>query len=165
MLNLILGSLYAQGMRVKQDFKEAAYWFRQAELSGDEQAEELCLKCSLDFIHQNFDIKNSEQLYTDMFDFIKYVYSSTNGINLEVCRTFMPLPEIMLLTLHTANVGGFMRPYKYTDYAYLSRILIFSKAEPNCPYPVTRRLQATFFHCYRLSLDLPYISFYPSRFT
>ena len=51
-----LGSLYAQGKGVKQDFKEAAYWFRQAELSGDEQAERLCLKCSMDFIHQNFDI-------------------------------------------------------------------------------------------------------------
>ena len=82
-----LGSLYAQGKGVKQDFKEAAYWFRQAELSGDEQAEKLCLKCSMDFIHQNFDIKNAEQLYTDMVDFIKYVYPSTNDINLEVCRT------------------------------------------------------------------------------
>ena len=82
-----LGSLYAQGKGVKQDFKEAAYWFRQAELSGDKQAEKLCLKCSMDFIHQNFDIKNSEQLYTDMVDFIKYVYPGTNDINLEVCRT------------------------------------------------------------------------------
>ena len=82
-----LGSLYAQGKGVQQDFKEAAYWFRQAELSGDEQAEKLCLKCSMDFIHQNFDIKNAEQLYTDMVDFIKYVYPSTNDINLEVCRT------------------------------------------------------------------------------
>ena len=46
-----LGSLYAQGKGVKQDFKEAAYWFRQAELSGDEQSVKLCLKCSLDFIY------------------------------------------------------------------------------------------------------------------
>ena len=82
-----LGILYAQGKGVKQDFKEAAYWFRQAELSGDEQAEKLCLKCSMDFVHQNFDTRNAEQLYTDMVDFIKYVYPSTNDINLEVCRT------------------------------------------------------------------------------
>ena len=82
-----LGSLYAQGKGVGQDFRESAYWFRQAELSGDEQAGKLCLKCTLDFIHKNFDIKNSEQLYEDMVDFIGYVYSDTVNINLEVCRT------------------------------------------------------------------------------
>lgn len=82
-----LGSLYAQGKGVEQDFMEAAYWFRQSELSGDEQAGKLCLKCSLDFIHQNFDSKDSEKLYTDMVNFVEYVYSDVDDVNLTVCRT------------------------------------------------------------------------------
>lgn len=81
-----LGSLYAQGKGVEQNFMEAAYWFRQAELAGEEQAGKLCLKCSMDFVHQNFDGKTPEQLYTDMLRFIKHVYPETADVNLEVCR-------------------------------------------------------------------------------
>ena len=81
-----LGSLYAQGKGVKQDFMEGAYWFRQAELSGDEQAGKLCLKCSVDYTHQNFERKSSEQLYTDMVTFIQHVYAETADVNLEACR-------------------------------------------------------------------------------
>lgn len=81
-----LGTLYAQGKGVEQDFMEGAYWFHQAELSGDEQAGKLCLKCSIDFSHQDFERKSPEQLYTDMMRFVKHVYPETNDINLEVCR-------------------------------------------------------------------------------
>ncbi len=81
-----LGSLYAQGKGVERDFTEAAYWFRQAELAGDEQAGKLCLKCSMDFIHQNFADKTAEELYTDMVHFTKRVYPNGAEINLEVCR-------------------------------------------------------------------------------
>ena len=81
-----LGSLYAQGKGVEQDFMEGAYWFRQAELGGDEQAGKLCLKCSLDFTHQNFDQKSPEQLYTDMVRFVKHVYPEIANADLEVCR-------------------------------------------------------------------------------
>lgn len=82
-----LGSLYAQGKGIKQDFMESAYYFHQAELLGDEQAGSLCLKCSMDFIHQNLDDKAPEQIYTDMMHFIKRVYPDADDINLEVCRT------------------------------------------------------------------------------
>lgn len=47
-----LGSLYAQGKGVNQDFMEGAYWFRQAEHGGDEQAGKLCMKCTIGFVHQ-----------------------------------------------------------------------------------------------------------------
>ena len=70
-----LGSLYAQGKGVEQDFMEGAYWFRQAELVGDERTGKLCLKCSMDFVHQTFDKKTPEQLY-----------SETTDVNLEACR-------------------------------------------------------------------------------
>ena len=81
-----LGSLFAQGKGVKRDFKEGAYWFHQAELGGDEKAGQLCLKCALDYAHQDFDSKSPEQIYKDMTVFIIFVYPDIDNINLEVCR-------------------------------------------------------------------------------
>ena len=81
-----LGSLYAHGKGIKQDFQEAAYWFHQAELLGDEQAGKLCLKCTLDFVHQDFDAKCPERLYLSTAHFIGMVYSDVD-IKLETCRT------------------------------------------------------------------------------
>lgn len=75
----ILGNLYAQGKGVGQDFMEAAYWFRQAELAGNEMAGKLCMKCMLDFTHQSFELKTPEQLYTDMVRFVKYIYPDENA--------------------------------------------------------------------------------------
>lgn len=89
-----LGSLYAQGKGVKQDFMEGAYWFRQAERGGDEQAGKLCTKCSMDFVHQRLDQKSPEQLYTDMVRFVKYVYPETENVNLEVCRKLFSIAGI-----------------------------------------------------------------------
>ena len=82
-----LGSMFAQGKGVEQDFMEGAYHFHKAELLGDEQSGKLCLKCSMDFIHQNFNEKIPEQIYTDMVQFIKRVYPDTDDVNLDVCRT------------------------------------------------------------------------------
>ena len=47
-----LGSLYAQGKGVAENFMEAAYWFHKSEITGDEQAGKLRLKCTSDFVHQ-----------------------------------------------------------------------------------------------------------------
>lgn len=77
-----LGGLYAQGKGVKQDFREAAYWFNQA---GDEHARKLCVKCMMDFIHQDFEHTTSEQVYFDMMRFVKFVWPLKNS-ELEVNR-------------------------------------------------------------------------------
>lgn len=77
-----LGILYAQGKGVKQDFREAAYWFNQA---GDEHARKLCMKCMMDFIHQDFERTTSEQVYFDMMRFVKFVWPLKNTA-LEVNR-------------------------------------------------------------------------------
>lgn len=81
-----LASLYAQGKGVEQDFREAAYWFRQAELGGDEQAGKLCLKCALDFVHQELEERKPEGIYTGMASFIRRVYPETDDLRSEVCR-------------------------------------------------------------------------------
>ena len=88
-----LGSLYAQGKGVEQNFTEGAYYFHQAELLGDEQAGKLCLKCYMDFVHQNFNDKTPEQIYTDMTHFIERVYHKANNVNLEVCRRLYAIAE------------------------------------------------------------------------
>lgn len=81
-----LGSLYAQGKGVGQDYMEGAYWFHQAERNGDVQAGKLCLKCTLDYVHQDFDKKTPEQLYDDMVRFTRHVYPEGTDVNLEACR-------------------------------------------------------------------------------
>lgn len=81
-----LGSLYAQGKGVTQNYMEAAYWFHQAEMSGDVQAGNLRLKCTSDFVHQNLELKTAEQIYYDMTEFVKYVIGNMGNVNLEVCR-------------------------------------------------------------------------------
>lgn len=85
-----LGSLYAQGKGIKQDFIEAACLFHKAELNGDELAGKLCLKCALDFVHQDFDTKTPERLYLSMAHFTRMVYSGVD-INLEACRTLFSI--------------------------------------------------------------------------
>ena len=77
-----LGTLYAQGKGVKQDFMEAAYWFNQA---GDEQSKKLCIRCMMNLIHQDFQNKTSEQIYFDMVRFVKFIWPLKN-LELEVNR-------------------------------------------------------------------------------
>lgn len=81
-----LGSLYAQGKGVAQNYMEAAYWFHKAEMSGDEQAGNLRLKSTSDFVHQGLASKTVEQVYHDMAGFVKYVIGEAGNVNLEVCR-------------------------------------------------------------------------------
>jgi len=69
-----LGSLYAQGKGTEQSFLEGAYWFRQAEKSGDEQAGKMVKKCELDYIRQYLTTDTPKALYERMKSFVAYVY-------------------------------------------------------------------------------------------
>lgn len=69
-----LGTLYATGRGTGQDFLQAAYWFHQAALSGDSQAEKLRSKCMMDYIHKDFDAKTPQVLYHEMLRFIGQLY-------------------------------------------------------------------------------------------
>ena len=85
-----LGSLYAQGKGIKQDFMEGAYWFRKAEQGGDEQAGKLCQKCLMDFTYQNLEARTPSQLYSETICFEKYVYPEKDA-ELEACRNLYAL--------------------------------------------------------------------------
>ena len=74
-----LGSLYAQGKGVAQDFLEAGCLFRQAELNGDTQAGKLCQKCLMDYMHQRMERGSASELYADVLQFIRRVYPEANA--------------------------------------------------------------------------------------
>ena len=79
------GTLHAQGKGVRRDFLEGGYWFRQAELMGDEKAGLLCQKCLMDYLHEDFGSRTPEDLYYRTLKFIKTVFPGTDT-ELEVCR-------------------------------------------------------------------------------
>ena len=43
-----LASLYAQGKGTEQNFLQAAYWFHQAGMNGDEGAKKMCVQSTMD---------------------------------------------------------------------------------------------------------------------
>lgn len=79
-----LGSLYAQGKGTEQNFFEAAFWFHQANLGGDEQAGKLCAKCMMDYIHQNLDAKTSRMVFDEMIRLVSSLYPGDDSIAIAV---------------------------------------------------------------------------------
>lgn len=69
-----LGVLFATGRGTGQDFLQAAYWFHQAARQGDESAARLRTKCTMDYLHENFDRKSPEELYLEMERYGKLLY-------------------------------------------------------------------------------------------
>ncbi len=69
-----LGVLYATGRGTKQDFVQAAYWFHQAALCGDKQAEKLRLKCMMDCVQKDFEEKTYQMLFDEMIRFAVTLY-------------------------------------------------------------------------------------------
>ena len=69
-----LGSLYARGLGVRQDFVEGARLFHQAELLGNVRAGKLCQKCMFDFVHVGFGEKSPADVYATIAVFASRVY-------------------------------------------------------------------------------------------
>lgn len=81
-----LGSLYARGLGVKQDYAEAARLFHQAELLGNAQAGKLCAKCMYDYLGQELSAKTSAEVYAAMAIFVLKVYPEAADQRAEVNR-------------------------------------------------------------------------------
>lgn len=69
-----LGSLYAQGKGTKRNYLQASYWFRQASLNGDADAEKMRIKTMMDYIHEGLAEKTSMELYQEMIKYAKLLY-------------------------------------------------------------------------------------------
>lgn len=74
-----LGSLYAQGKGTKQDFLQAAYWFRQAVLHGNSDAEKPLTKSTMDYLEQDISRITPYELYQKMQRYIQLLYPKGNG--------------------------------------------------------------------------------------
>ena len=81
-----LGSFYARGLGVKQNFMEAARLFHQAELMGNERAGKLCAKCMMDYLQDGYGRKTPIELYAAMAMFVLRVYPEADDQRAEVGR-------------------------------------------------------------------------------
>ena len=81
-----LGSLYARGLGVRQDYVEAARFFRIAELQGNEQAAKLCAKCLFDYACEGIEGKRPVDLYAAVSVFVSRVYPEAEDQKAEVNR-------------------------------------------------------------------------------
>ena len=106
-----LGSLYAQGKGVEQSYLEGAYWFHQAGLGGDAQAEKLCTKCMLDYAHQNIHQKTPRAAYEEMMRFASYLYPREDSAPIAARNLFalaghhFNKKEYSLAVLYNAGAG------------------------------------------------------------
>lgn len=100
-----LGSLYAQGKGVKQDFGESAYYFRQAEMAGDETASKLVLKCELDYICKDIGKDSYVALYERMKQFVTRVYPE-DVTEVHIGR------ELSTIGLHLINKKEYVKAVK-----------------------------------------------------
>ena len=104
-----LGSLYAQGKGVAQDFLEAGCLFRQAELNGDTQAGKLCQKCLMDYMHQRMERGSASELYADVLQFIRRVYPEANA-EVEANRKLFALAGLHFNRGEYAPAAKLLRP-------------------------------------------------------
>lgn len=74
-----LGSLYAQGKGTEQDFLKAAYWFRQAVLGGDTDAEKLLKKSTMDYLEQDISKITPYELHQKMQRHTQLLYPKEKG--------------------------------------------------------------------------------------
>ena len=86
-----LGSIYARGLGVRQDFAEAARLFHQAELLGNERAGKLCAKCMFDYLHEGFADAGPLELHTAMAIFVMRVYPEATDPAQEVSRGLLAI--------------------------------------------------------------------------
>lgn len=84
-----LGILYATGRGTKKDFLQAAYWFHQAALCGDKQAEKLRLKCMMDYVQEDFAEKTHQMLFDEMIRFAVTLYPREDKIEVAIDKMFV----------------------------------------------------------------------------
>lgn len=91
-----LGSFYARGLWVKQDFVEAARLFHQAELLGNVRAGQLCGKCMFDYECSGLETATPADLYARMAVFVSRVYPEAADAKLEVNNGLLAVAYTLL---------------------------------------------------------------------
>ncbi len=91
-----LGSLYARGLGVRQDYVEAARLFHQAELAGNARARKLCGKCLFDYVDGGLDGKRPSDLYAEIAVFVSRVYPEASSPKQEVASALFAIASTYL---------------------------------------------------------------------
>lgn len=104
-----LGSFYARGLGLRQDYVEAARLFHQAELLGNERAGKLCAKCMYDYLHEGFASKSPADLYATMAVFVSRVYPEVDNPKPEVSSGLFAIAATHLNKGEYAEAVQFLR--------------------------------------------------------
>lgn len=91
-----LGSLYARGLGVRQDYVEAAHLLHQAGLLGNDRAEKLCGRCMFDYVHKGLDDKTPADVYASMAVFVSRVYPEATSQKAEACNGLLAIAGTLL---------------------------------------------------------------------
>lgn len=91
-----LGSFYARGLGVRQDYVQAARLFHQAQLLGNQRAGKLCGKCMFDYVHDGLLDKTPAAVYAQMAVFVSVVYPEAADQKQEVNRGLLAIANTCL---------------------------------------------------------------------
>ena len=109
-----LGSLYAHGLGVRQDYMEAARLFRRAELLGNARAGKLCQKCMLDYMIADLADKSPADLYAMMAVFVSKVYPEADHKKAEVKNGLI---AVALTNRRRGDEAGASKLFQAAEYA------------------------------------------------
>lgn len=120
-----LGSMYAQGLGIEQNFVEAAYWFHKAYENGEQKADKLTTKCLLDYANTVLKPEvavgmSAKGIYATLSAFAKRVYNAENDSS---------IVRNLILELATYYLNSKM---DYVMAAKLSRTGAEYENEPTC---------------------------------
>ncbi len=104
-----LGSFYARGVGLRQNYVEGARLFHQAELLGNAKAGKLCAKCMFDFLHEDLDSKSPADLYAAMAVFVSRVYPEAVNQKDEVNRGLLAIAVTHLNRGEDTQAAQFLR--------------------------------------------------------
>lgn len=104
-----LGSFYARGLGLRQDFVEGARLFHQAELLGNERAGKLCGKCMYDYMHKVSVGTSPVELYAAMAVFVERVYTEVHDKASEVSRGLFAIAATHLNKREYTEAARFLR--------------------------------------------------------
>lgn len=88
-----LGCMYALGKGTETNFLSAAFWFKKAYENGCEEAENIILKCTHDYMMDGAVLKTPKVLFDEMITYAEYLYPNDDAVkmannNLFHCATY-----------------------------------------------------------------------------
>lgn len=74
-----LASLYARGLGVARDYRQAAYWYERARRNGDGEAGKYATKCLMDYVVNDLAASEPREIYAQVRAFVDAVFEPGDG--------------------------------------------------------------------------------------